>query len=179
MLLGHEKTDFLLYEIGLLSLKAALSTRSETWPVYASSTTHSQRVKVKSSFRRVLKDISATYSSKRISEAEHVEYIDKLALEFSKEHKDALHEGRLRFGVAQKLVNIHLKYLWTAGFCEEPPHCPLDGIVRDLAKLDYDWTSNDCKSQYLKTISELKLTAAPRSLSVWELQEFRRRAQQN
>ncbi|MDP9711202.1 UNVERIFIED_ORG: hypothetical protein J2X80_003292 [Pseudomonas fluorescens] len=177
MMLKQAKSNFLLYEIGLLSLKAALSTRSEAWPVYASSSTHSQREKVKSSFRRVLEEISAKYTSERISEAEHVEYIDKLVLDFSEAHKNTLHGGRLRFGVAQKLVNIHLKYLWAAGFCEEPPHCPLDGIVRDLAKLDYDWTSNDCKSQYLRTISKLKLTAAPKSLSVWELHEFRRRAQ--
>lgn len=110
-------------------------------------------------------------------ESEYVEYIDSVANNFSAKHRVALHRGRLRFGVAEKLININLKYLWVAGFGFEPPHCPLDGIVRDLARLDYDRTSSDSKSHYLEAIDQLRNIVSPRSLSVWELQEFRRKAQ--
>ena len=172
-----EKNEFLMYEIGLLSLKAALSTRAKDWPIYSSSCKVYQREKVKQGFRQLLDDIFSKYSTRIVTESEHVEYIDIIANNFSAKHRSALHRGRLRFGVAQKLINIHLKYLWVAGFCSEPPHCPLDGIVRDLACLDYDWTSSDSKSHYLEAIEQLRHKASPRSLSVWELQEFRRRAQ--
>jgi hypothetical protein len=171
-----EKNDFLMYEIGLLSLKAALSTRAKDWPIYSSSCKESQRKEVKCGFRQVLDDIFSKYSTGIVTESEHVEYIDSVANNFSAKHRVALHRGRLRFGVAQKLINIHLKYLWVAGFGSEPPHCPLDGIVRDLACLDYDWTSSDSKLHYLEAIDQLRNIASPRSLSVWELQEFRRKA---
>jgi hypothetical protein len=175
--LKKNKDAFLIYEIGLLSLKAALSTRATAWPIYSSACDASQRQKVKHEFRNVLDGIFTKYSNGGVTEREHVEYIENLSLTFSADHASALHNGRLRFGVAQKLINIHLKYLWVAGFCPEPLHCPLDGIVRDLASLDYDWISSDSKSEYVNAIARLRKKSAPRSLSVWELQEFRRRFQ--
>ncbi|MCY1395628.1 hypothetical protein D3C87_815970 [compost metagenome] len=55
--LNKEKNNFLVYEIGLLSLKAALSTRAKDWPIYSPSCKEYQREKVKHGFRQVLDDI--------------------------------------------------------------------------------------------------------------------------
>lgn len=95
----------------------------------------------------------------------------------STELKSFLFNGRFRIGIAQKLVNLHLKYLWVADVISEPPHCPLDGIVRDLAGINYNWTRNDSISEYKDAITSLRKIATPRSLSAWELSEFRRPAQ--
>lgn len=46
-----KKHEFLIYEIGLLSLKAALSTRAKDLPIYSSSCKESQRKEVKYGFR--------------------------------------------------------------------------------------------------------------------------------
>ncbi|MFY3919845.1 hypothetical protein ACOTI7_20975 [Achromobacter xylosoxidans] len=103
--------------------------------------------------------------------------ISALADRISCQHEPSLYKGRFRHGVAQKLVNIHLKYLWAAGVIPEPPHCPIDGIIRDLAGLKYDWTVSDSVAEYEAAIAELRVRAQPRTLAIWELQEFRRRAQ--
>lgn len=169
------KGRFLRYELGLLSLKAALSTRDGEWPIYDGSRKVFQRGKAKRAFRSVLNDIEMKYAASRITEDEHVAYIETVANQLSRNLADDLHDGRFRIGVAQKLVNIHLKYLWTAGLCQEPPHCPIDGIIRDAAKLDYAWTRSDSIEEYTNAIAALKIAANGTSLSEWELQNFKRR----
>ena len=171
------KREFLVYELGLLSLKAALSTRAWGAPIYALSCKEHQRGATKDGFRAVLDEVLTKYSGSPIGEEQHVQFIALTAARFSKEHSPSLHRGKLRFGVAQKLINLHLKYLWVAGIIDEPIHCPIDGIVRDLAGLQYDWTSSDSQDEYVNAISQLRRVALPRSLAVWELEEFRRRAQ--
>lgn len=107
----------------------------------------------------------------------HIAFIEEVAEGVSTELSMYLHNGRFRVGVAQKLVNVHLKYLWTAGFCPEPPHCPIDGIIRDVAGISYSWTRSDSIKEYEKAIQNLKSISAAKKLSLaqWELQTFRRR----
>lgn len=177
MSIHYDKTSFLRYELGILTFKAALSTRTGESPIYSKSCREHQRSPLKEKLRKELHDIESIYSKGRIEEADHCAYIADLANRISQSHGQCLHNGRFRFGIAQKLTNIHLKYLWVAGLIEEPPHCPIDGIIRDLANLNYDWTTNDSKEDYEEAIASLRSHALPRSLSVWELQEFKRREQ--
>lgn len=176
MSIDAAKRDFLLYELGLLSLKAALSTRARGAPVYAQTCMKHQRGATKDGFRSVLVEILTKYSADDLDEDRHIKFIAETAELFSERHGASLHRGRLRFGVAQKLINLHLKYLWVAGIVREPVHCPIDGIVRDLAGLQYDWTTSDSQDEYAIAIEQLKRIAGTRSLAVWELEEFRRRA---
>lgn len=176
---AHEdKTGFLRYEVSILTLKAALSTRAGGAPIYSAVCREHQRTPIKAALRRELRDLEAKYSYGNISSNDHCEYIASLANRISQAYRDSLHGGRFRYGIAQKLVNLHLKYLWSLGLVEEPPHCPLDGIVRDLANLNYDWTTSDSQEKYVEAINSLEKLAQPRSLSLWELQEFRRREQE-
>ena len=177
MSLIESQRAFLIYELGLLSLKASLSTRAGGAPIYDASCKEHQRGEVKDSFREVLVAVQSNYANGNVSEDDHIKFINATAELLSTKHSGTLHRKRFRFGVCQKLVNIHLKYLWVAGFVPEPPHCPIDGIVRDLAKLNYDWTTSDSHEEYASAVSQLRELAAPRTLAVWELEEFRRRAQ--
>lgn len=179
MPLHEDKIEFLRYEVGILSLKAALSTRSGDAPIYSEVCSEHQRAPIKAALRRELRDLETMYSYGNIQSTEHCNYIASLANRISQTYHDSLHQGRFRYGIAQKLVNLHLKYLWSIGLIGNPPHCPLDGIVRDLANLNYDWTTNDSQADYEEAINGLSELAQPRSLSVWELQEFRRREQEN
>jgi len=115
------------------------------------------------------------YVKGNVTEDRHVEFIKRTADDVSEALAKKLHDGRLRIGVSQKLINLHLKYLWAAGFIQEPPHCPIDGIIRDKAGIDYDWTTNDSIDDYKRAVAQLRKVANGRSLSVWELEEFRRR----
>lgn len=177
MSLVEYQRAFLVYELGLLSLKAALSTRAGGAPIYSASCKEHQRGAVKDSFREVLSAVQLIYAEGNVSERDHIAFINTTADRLSSEHAGALHCRRFRFGVCQKLVNIHLKYLWVAGFVPEPPHCPIDGIIRDLANLSYDWTTSDSLGEYESAIAQLRRVATPRTLAVWELEEFRRRTQ--
>lgn len=174
----NDKKRFLCYELGLLSLKAALSTRDGDAPVYAKGVKNHQRKKEKKVFRNVLEKLEAMYAKDGVKENEHLEFIQKTADNVSKELGIKLHNGRFRIGVAQKLINLHLKYLWATGFINEPFHCPIDGIIRDHANISYNWTTNDSIEDYKKAIVELRKVAGDQSLSVWELEAFRRRDQE-
>lgn len=174
----EDKIEFLRYEVGILTLKAALSTRAGGAPIYSASCKEHQRTPIKGALRRELRELEASYSYGNISSTDHCNYIASLANRMSQTYRDSLHNGSFRYGISQKLINLHLKYLWSIGLVEEPPHCPLDGIVRDLANLNYDWTTSDSQEEYVEAIRALKGLAQPRSLSVWELQEFRRREQE-
>jgi hypothetical protein len=177
MPLQDDKKEYLLYELGILTVKAAFSTRVESSPIYLRPCTPAQRNAFQDAIRSELAGIEGTYSNGRVAEDVHCGYIEFLSHRITGAHSTCLHDGEFRFGIAQKLVNLYLKYLWVAGMIEEPPHCPIDGIVRDLAGLTYDWTMSNSRQEYERTIASLKLHAEPRSLAVWELQEFRRRAQ--
>jgi hypothetical protein len=171
------KRRFLSYELGLLSVKAALSTRDKNWPIYSESTKQHQRGTVQDAIRSVLVGLETRYGGNTPTETQHVQFIQDSSDILSRDLNVFLFKGRFRVGVMQKLINLHLKYLWVAGVIPEPPHCPLDGIVRDLSKLNYDWTTSDSIEEYKSAIAALRKFALPRSLSEWELCEFRRRAQ--
>ena len=51
---------------------------------------------------------------------------DGMGDRLGKDHGDVLNGGKLFFGVAQKALNIYLKYLWCSNFDVRPPHCPFD-----------------------------------------------------
>jgi hypothetical protein len=175
--IANNKRRFLSYELSLLTLKAALSTRDDKYPIYDKDIKTYQRSEAKKVLREWLSKIKTKYSEINISEAEHVAFIAEVAADLSNKLFRYLHNGRFRVGVAQKLVNVHLKYLWTAGFCPEPPHCPIDGIIRDVAGISYIWTQNDSIEEYKTAIASLKVIAETkgRTLAQWELETFRRR----
>jgi hypothetical protein len=176
-MLASNKDIFLSYDLGTLTVKSALSTRDDEYPVYSKSCKPYQRSDAKKAIRVLLAEIERKYAAKSLSEPEHISFISEVAEDFSNRLKDFLHNGRFRVGIAQKLVNIHLKYLWTADLCPEPPHCPIDGIIRDLAGIGYTWTQSDSIEEYRSAISDLKKLAEIRgcSLAQWELEVYKRR----
>jgi hypothetical protein len=121
--------------------------------------------------------IETKYSEGAVPENKHTAFIAEVASNLSKKLSCYLYNSKFRIGVAQKLVNLHLKYLWTAGFCPEPPHCPIDGIIRDRAGLNYNWTSSDSIEEYTQAIKALRRIASTKGLTLaqWELESFRRR----
>lgn len=147
--------------------------------MYARHATRTQRAEVQEAIRAVLSQIESRYAPPAApgDEYAHIEFIAEISNRLSNAHGPALHGERFRIGIAQKLVNLHLKYLWSAGLVTQPPHCPLDGIVRDMARLNYNWTSSDSIDEYVNAIAALRIVAGARQIAVWELEEFRRRAQ--
>lgn len=167
-----QKQNFLLHELSLLSLTNALSTRDKLFPIYAPKANEVQKQKFKEALRTQLDNLLTQYNQKKISEAEHINNIQQFAQDISQQFGHILHEQTFRFGVAQKLLNLHLKYLWSAGFLmREPPHCPIDYFLRDKIDFSYNWVNNNQVSDYEIVIEQLKQYSNGQSLALWELKQ--------
>lgn len=165
-----QKQRFLLHEISLLSLTNALSTRDKAYPVYAPQISEHHKQQFKHTLRTALDALLPQYNHKKISEDEHIAQIEQLSARLTQQFGTILHEQTFRLGVAQKLLNLQLKYLWATGFLmREPPHCPIDHALREYARLDYHWVSNHSTHDYQRAIAALKRQAHPLSLAMWEL----------
>lgn len=112
------------------------------------------------------------------TEKQHYKNIESLIVHANKVGREILCQG-YKYGVAQKLLNLALKYYWCLGLISEPPHCPVDRIV--ISKTRYNgkinWTQISCKPEYKKVIKEIKAMARKEGLSIpnWELTNYSRR----
>ncbi|MBC7893355.1 MAG: hypothetical protein H7Y12_14160, partial [Sphingobacteriaceae bacterium] len=92
------------------------------------------------------------------------------------EERGGLNTARLSFGVAQKVINLFFKYLWTSNeWFNEPFHCPYDGVVKShLGKLKsdvQDWTKIKGREEYEQAMKCVRQAAENKnqSIAVWEL----------
>jgi len=114
-----------------------------------------------------------------VTEDAHIANIESLVTFGNSLGRALLGPDGYKFGVAQKLLNLQLKYLWCLGHVVEPPHCPVDRIVLNKTALRgrLNWTEITSREQYQTAISAMKSVADAESLSLaqWELQVYERR----
>jgi hypothetical protein len=114
-----------------------------------------------------------------ITEDQHYKNIENLITFANNINRGILTEAGYKYGVAQKLLNLILKYHWCLGLIAEPPHCPVDRIVVEKTKHrgKINWTHMTEKSEYERVIEEVKRLAENEGLSIpmWELSIFNRR----
>jgi hypothetical protein len=111
-----------------------------------------------------------------ISEEVHVSNISDLAKNLSESFPTVLVDSRMRIGLAQKALNLYLKYLWCFGQIAEPPHCPIDArILRRLPGFNrVRWTRLDQIDEYMSIVNSVRTEASAIdiSIAVWELQTY-------
>lgn len=139
--------------------------------VYSPGLSETTRRSLHGTLRAALVELSAAYE-RPVQDENHVENIVALADRMSSLCRNILAGGgRFRLGSAQKALNLHLKYRWCRGLCVEPPHCPFDAIV--LAHIPSwsgpPWTALDSVDDYSRLVAAARASAAPASLSIWEL----------
>jgi hypothetical protein len=166
------KEKFLLNQIFSMTLGATVQ-RSST---YRKNKTEKDRVDFCRDLHTLLMVLAEQYREK-VTEAEHLKNIKRLADELTQKHAEVLYDRRFRIGSAQKALNLYLKYLWCMGRVVLPPHCPIDGIVLDkLANAtDYKktaWTKLDSIAAYEEIISKAKEVAGKLPLPEWEMQFY-------
>ena len=165
--------DFLNTEVFSMTL-AATAQRSH---MYASRLSEKARKPLQKSLRAALESVAAKYTV-NVSEKQHIRNITKLAAQLSRKHPTLLTKGRMKFGHAQKALNLYLKYLWCLDKLPMPPHCPLDSII--LKKIpgftQERWTKLDSPERYELIIVAAKGKAKAKEkglpLAVWELYEY-------
>lgn len=84
-----------------------------------------------------------------------------------------------KYGIAQKLLNLSLKYYWCLGLIAEPPHCPVDKIIIDKTEFrgKVNWTQMLAEKEYIDIISAIRVLAKKENCSIaqWELNNYERR----
>lgn len=177
------KYQFLFKEIFQFSINAAFSTRNFHYPIYNKGIIRSNSIK--SELRFLIEDYIIRFKAGDIGENDHFIEIEKISEIISSniKHADQLYVSRFRIGISQKLLNLTLKYLWTADKIQEPHHCPIDGIVmktiRDINPniTLKNWTELDSIREYRDYINAIKEIAAEKNITIahWELDIWNKR----
>ena len=168
----HE--EFLLSEFWVLSWGASVQRAG----LYRSDADPTHRTNFRTDVIEYATDRLIPLYKRRVSERKHLKNIEALSGHGSRLGRSLLRKGGYRIGVAQKLLNLQLKYLWCTGMVSEPPHCPIDRVIINKTKLrnQVSWTQMTSIDEYTEVISAMKekSDAAGCSLSQWELAVFDR-----
>ena len=135
--------------------------------VYSGNATPQEKEKFQDDFRARLRALEERYAQP-ITEEDHYKTILEFAEQLSRSHGNALANRKLRIGIAQKAINLYLKFLWSFDFIPEPPHCPIDRIVLTEIGINKNWTELDSMEEYKSIIKTIKQCAGEKSLAQWE-----------
>jgi hypothetical protein len=100
--------------------------------------------------------IHENYKDKTPNDQQHLGNILKL-MDFASSFGFAT----LRFGHAQKVLNLFLKYQWCLGYVQIPPHFPVDRLIQKqlgIQKLS-NWTDWTDHKDYIKVIEDARIIA--------------------
>jgi hypothetical protein len=171
--LAERKWDFVERELIATSINSAFQRAS----VYADGGyADCDRVALRDELIKKLKAVAKKYEN-GVSSDRHTQNIKTIADDLTAQFKGKglLREDRFRIGIAQKALNLYLKYLWCLGKIPTPPHCPFDsGIIAALGE-PRKWTQLDSPEEYQALVDagkrKIKETGHA-SLSDWELDQW-------
>lgn len=172
--MSNTKKEFLNNEFWVLTFGAAFQRVS----IYSVASTSRDRDILKLGIRTKIEDmVEEKYSGIMVDGSkDHMNNLVELKEWIDEVFPTILHNFEITLGVVQKLLNMYLKYSWTAGWIPEPPHCPFDRII--LGKLKFkktpSWTKMNTIEEYEGFVDAAYTKAAGKSLAQWELEVFER-----
>lgn len=106
-----------------------------------------------------------------VTEEKHLANILELTDTLTSKFSYCLKNGRFRIGIAQKALNLYLKYLWCVGLIPLPPHCPFDSIIiGHLSECrDLNWTAIDTIEDYTNLVNAARRKTDTKQIAEWEL----------
>jgi len=180
------KTKFLNNEIWVLTFGGGFQRAN----IYKEKIPTSIRKNFREELRNHIEKLVKEHYQFEVTEGKHLQNIHSI-VNFSKEQKFENFKIPINFGVAQKLLNLYLKYLWCAGQLKTTPiHFPVDrliqGLLNDEAKKAEiqkrelkAWTQFEDETDYMEVIRfaeklrDKKYTEL--TLAEMELEIFQRR----
>ena len=153
------KATFLNNEIWILTFGGGFQRAN----VYKEKTPESVRKEFRNALREKIEDLVQENYHLEVSEEEHIQNIQSI-VDFSKEKEIEGHIIPINFGVAQKLLNLYLKYLWCSDKLETTPvHFPVDRLVQEILNREAKeagvskrqlsaWTQFEDEKSYLEVI---------------------------
>lgn len=172
-----DKHEFITGELWILAWSASVQ-RSKLYKDQDQKDSHKNKRKFRKDVITFVSESIIPQYQDGTTEEQHYKNIDDLIAYANKIDPGILIKSQgYKYGVAQKLLNLALKYYWCLGFIKEPPHCPVDSIVISETKLQFNWTEIKKRAEYQKIIEEIKILANKDRLSVpvWELRFYSRR----
>ena len=167
--MNEQQLQFILAEVWYLTMLASF----QRVRIYADPSNPSNHL-VRGYLRDELSALTPHYTAGPVSDARHIANVQHLADTLSSRCESLLFEKRFRIGVAQKALNLYLKYLWCIGQVPEPPHCPFDRtVIQELEGCQgISWSQFDDLDTYEQLVAAARRKASPLSLSEWELRFF-------
>jgi hypothetical protein len=169
------KQDYLVKELWILAWNASVQ-RANLYKKGIEHGSNETRFFRENVINYLSSQVIPAYSKDPINEDQHYKNIDDLIAYANRFGEGVLGQLGYKYGVAQKLLNLALKYHWCLGVIAEPPHCPVDRIV--INKTNYkgrSWTKIEQRSEYRTIIEDIKRLAGRESLAEWELSIYSRR----
>jgi hypothetical protein len=161
--LKEAKNNFIQSEIWMLTFGAAFQRAN----IYKSNLTKEQ-IAQKGYFKTMTiglieSVIVGQYISGEVTDEQHIDNIKSIS-RYSTNFEEIFQNGGINFGIAQKILNLYLKYKWTLGEIQTPPHFPVDRIIQiklnefikreGLNKISLEaWTQFEDEAHYLKVIN--------------------------
>lgn len=168
------KEQFLNNEFWTLTFGAAFQRAN----VYKANVSDKDKVTFKTETRKYIEDrLLSQYVENGISDDRHIENINKLSC-FTERFSCILQNGKLNFGVSQKMLNLYLKYLWCHNKISEPPHFPVDRRIQENIKFKpiVSWTRFENHIDYIKIIDFVRRDNKKyATIAEYELNHFERR----
>lgn len=169
------KLEYLVRELWILAWNASVQ-RADVYGGGVKSGSEEVRPFRENLISYLCSEVIPKYRDHAVNDLEHYQNLDEFVAYANSVGRQVLGQFGYKYGVAQKLLNLALKYYWCLGLVTEPPHCPVDRIVID--KTTYrgaNWTEIRQRSEYQAIIEDIKRRAVPQSAALWELCNFRRR----
>ncbi len=160
-----EKFKFIHEQILASSIEAAFQHAK----IYKKDIPDDKKSEFRCKLERHLQDISLDYKDKPVTEEQHINNLENLRGTMTTEFKDILYGDKFRVGIAQKALNLYLKYLWCLHKIAEPPHCPFDSIIISEIHRNDKYTEMDSIDEYKLLVEGAKQATGTKSLAVWEL----------
>lgn len=168
------KKQFLHNEIWTLTFGAGFQRAN----VYKKECSDKQKSEFKTSLRNYIQtEIYPTYLKTGISDDEHIQNIYALS-KHSEQFASILQNGRINFGVSQKLLNLYLKYRWCMEDIPAPPHFPVDRRIQENIRYPHisAWTKFNDHEKYMKIINYVReININHETIADFELDHFERR----
>ncbi len=175
----EQKTQFIQNEVLGLVIRGAFPPYTK---IYAKIATEKNRARMRHIIREKIVEMAELYRQKHVSPEAHVDNIETLQKYINTQCCNFLTK-EISFGIAQKLLNLYLKYEWCLNRFNHdvhPPHCPVDSIVikqanKEGAKIPPKppW-SQMAANDYLYAIEEIGRVASKcqKNMPAWELDIF-------
>lgn len=167
------QVEFLINEFWILSWNASVQRALK----YDKSALDAERQQFRESVVNCCMDNIIPHYKSPTSEQEHLRNIVKIRDYAMQCSRESFFELPYNIGIAQKLLNLQLKYMWCAGYIKKPPHCPVDRIILSKTELKgkMNWTQIETIDEYEKAILAIRKEAGSQDIADWELDVFDRR----